>query len=79
MLDLGLRAAAIMAIKSPSSDKESGKSNPILAHGHMLAVIQLHINNLMSLSIFLEMLFAYLRKLTKKITKKLHKVYFCFF
>lgn len=56
MLDLGLQAAAIMAIKSPSSDKESCKSNPILAHGHMLAVIQLHINNLMSLSISLEII-----------------------
>lgn len=29
MLDLGPKAAAIMAIKSPSSDKESCKSNPV--------------------------------------------------
>lgn len=47
MLDLGPQAAAITAIKSPSSDKVSCKSNPILGRAHMLAVIQLHINNLM--------------------------------
>lgn len=35
MLDLGLQAPAIMAIKSPSSDKESCKSKLILAHGHV--------------------------------------------
>ena len=52
MLDLGPQAAAIMAIKSPSSDKESCKSNPILGNAHMLAVIQLDLNNLMSLCIF---------------------------
>lgn len=48
MLDLGPQAAAIMAIKTPSGDKESCKSNPALAHAHMLAVIELHLNNLMS-------------------------------
>lgn len=52
MLDLGPQAAAIMAIKSPSSDKESCKSNPILGRAHMLPVIRLHLNNLTSLWIF---------------------------
>ncbi len=52
MLDLGPQAAAIMAIKSPSSHKESCKSNPILDRAHMLALIRLHLNNLMSLCIF---------------------------
>lgn len=53
MLDLGPQAAAIMAIKSPSSDKVSCKSNPTLGHTHMLAVIKLHINNLMLFLYFL--------------------------
>lgn len=48
MLDLGPQAAAIMAIKTPSGNKESCKSNPTPAHAHMLAVIELHLNNLMS-------------------------------
>lgn len=40
-----------MAIKSPSSNKESCKSNPVLDCAHMLAVIWFHINNLVSLCI----------------------------
>lgn len=52
MLDLGPQPAAIMAIKSQSRDKESCKSNPILDCAHMLAVIQLRWNNLMSHCIF---------------------------
>lgn len=52
MLDLGPQAAVIMAIKSPSSHKESCKSNPILGRAHMLAVIWLHLNNFMSLCIY---------------------------
>ena len=48
-LDLGPQAVAIMAIKSPSSDKESCKSNLTLRQAHMLAVIRLPLNNLMSL------------------------------
>lgn len=52
MLHLGPQPAAIMAIKSPSSDKESCKSNPISGRAHMLAVIRLHLNNLMSHCIF---------------------------
>lgn len=47
MLDLGPQAAAVMAIKSPSSDKVSCKSYPTLGHTRMLAVSKLHINNLM--------------------------------
>lgn len=75
MLDLGPRAAAIMAIKSPSSDKESCKSNPILAHGHMLAVIQLHINNLMSLSVFIEMILYHHLSEKTEITQSLSLIF----
>lgn len=52
MLDTGPKTAAIMAIKPRLRDKESCKSNPLLASSHMLAVIPLHINNFMSLCIF---------------------------
>lgn len=52
MLDLGPREAAIMAIKSPSSDKESCKSNLALGHAHTPAVIRLPLSNLTSLWIF---------------------------
>jgi len=38
MLDLGARPAAIMAIKSPSSDKESCKSNPIFGRAHTVCL-----------------------------------------
>lgn len=48
MFDSGPPAAAIMAIKRPLSDKERRKSNRILANAHMLPVILLHLNNLMS-------------------------------
>ncbi len=51
MLDLRPQAAAIIAIKSPLSDKESCKSNPILDLAQILAVIHLHLNHTMCLCI----------------------------
>lgn len=39
MLDSGPQTAAVTAIKSPSSDKVSCKSNPALGHTQMLVVI----------------------------------------
>lgn len=52
MFGLGAKAAAIMAVKRPSSNKESCKFSPILGRSHMLAVIRLHSDDLMSPCIF---------------------------
>ncbi len=51
MLDLRPQAAAIIAIKSPLSDKESCKSNPALGLALIFAVIRLHPNHMMCLYI----------------------------